>query len=58
MTDNKKVEITNVNNEEHIGESLDPSYQGVKRLFVLTYNNAAGNDQVSVDSLKKYSSRS
>ena len=44
MTDNKKAEITNVNDEEHIGESLDPVYQGVKRLFVLAYSNAAGND--------------
>ena len=33
---------------------LDSSYQGVKRLFVLAYNNTAGNNQVSVDSLKKY----
>ena len=58
VTDNEKIEITNVNDEEHIGESIDSSYQGVKRLFVLAYNNAAGNDQVSVDSFKKYSSRS
>ena len=34
---------------------LDSSRQGVKRLFVLAYNNKAGNDQVSVDSYKKYS---
>ena len=33
---------------------LDSSYQGVKRLFVLSYNNTAGNNQVSVDSFKKY----
>ena len=33
---------------------LDSSYQGVKRLFVLAYNNTAGNNQVSVDSYKKY----
>ena len=33
---------------------LDSSYQGVKRLFVLTYNNTGGNDQVSIDSFKKY----
>ena len=33
---------------------LDSSYQGVKRLFVLAYNNTAGNDQVSIDSFKKY----
>ena len=28
--------------------------QGVNRLFVLAYNNAAGNNQVSVNSYKKY----
>ena len=33
---------------------LDSSYQGVKRLFVLAYDNTAGNNQVSVDSYKKY----
>ena len=33
---------------------LDSSYQGVKRLFVLAYNNRGGNNQVSVDSYKKY----
>ena len=26
----------------------------IKRLFVLAYNNTAGDNQVSVDSLKKY----
>ena len=29
-------------------------YQGVKRLFVLDYNNTANNDQVSIDSFKTY----
>ena len=33
---------------------LDSSNQGVKRLFVLAYNNTGGNDQVSIDSFKKY----
>ena len=33
---------------------LDSSYQGVKRLFVLAYDNTTGNNQVSVDSFKKY----
>ena len=33
---------------------LDSSCQGVNRLFVLAYNNTAGNDQVSIDSFKKY----
>ena len=33
---------------------LDSSYQGVKRLFVLAYDNTAGDDQVSADFFKKY----
>ena len=33
---------------------LDLSYQGVKRLFVLAYDNTASDDQVSVDSFKIY----
>ena len=39
---------------DNIRELLDSSYQGVKRLFVLAYNNTAGDNQVSVDSFKKY----
>ena len=35
-------------------EQLDASYQGVKRLSVLAYDNIAGNNQVSVDSIKTY----
>ena len=54
MIDNKKVEITNANDEELIRELLDSSYKGVKRLSVLAYDNAATNNQVSVDSFKKY----
>ena len=33
---------------------LDSSYQGVKRLFVLAYDNTEGNNRASVDSFKKY----
>ena len=33
---------------------FDSSYQGVKRLFVFAYDNTAGNNRISVDSLKKY----
>ena len=33
---------------------LDVSYQGVKRLFVLAYNNKEGNNKVSIDSYKEY----
>ena len=54
VIDNKVVEITDANAEKHIRELLDSSYQGVKRLFVLAYDNTAGNNQVSVDSFKKY----
>ena len=52
--DNVLVEITCNNEEKYIRELLDQSYQGFKRLFVLAYNNTAGNNQVSVDSFKKY----
>ena len=51
---NKIVEIAANNEEKYIRELLDSSWQGVKRLFVLAYNNTAGNNQVSVDSYKKY----
>ena len=54
VTDNKLAEIAATNKEKPIRELLDSSLQGVKRLFVLVYNNKAGNDQFSVDSYKKY----
>ena len=54
VTPNKVVEIAAVNDITYIRELLDSSCQGVKRLFALAYNNTAGNDQVSVDSYKKY----
>ena len=44
---NKTVELAAVNDAKYIRELLDSSWQGVKRLFVLAYNNTAGNDQVS-----------
>ena len=50
---NKTVDLAAVNDVIYIRELLDSSWQGFKRLFVLAYNNAAGNDQVSVDSYKK-----
>ena len=53
VTPNKVVEIAAVNDVAYIRELLDSSCQGVKRLFVLAYNNTAGNGQVSVDSYKK-----
>ena len=54
MTPNKIVEIADANDIKHIRELLDSSCQFVKRLFVLSYSIAAGNDQVSVDSYRKY----
>ena len=47
VIDNKIVEISADNGEKYIRELLDSSYQGVKRLFVLVYDNTAGNDQKS-----------
>ena len=54
LTPNKIVEIANANDIKYIRELLDSSCQGVNRLFVLAYDNTAGNNQVSVDSYKKY----
>ena len=51
---NKTVELAVVNDVKYLKELLDSSCQGVKRLFVLAYNNTAGNNQVSVDSYKRY----
>ena len=33
---------------------LDSSYQGVKRLFVLAYNNEEGDNKISIDSYQKH----
>ena len=49
VTPNKIVEIAAVNEEKYIRELLASSCQGVKRLFVLAYDN-----NVSIDSYKKY----
>ena len=54
VTPNKIVEIADANDTKYIRELLDSSCQGVNRLFVLAYDNKAGNNQVSVDSYKKY----
>ena len=48
MIDNTVEEITDA--EKNIAELLESSCQGVKRLFVLTYDNTADNNQVSVGS--------
>ena len=54
VIDNILVQIAAINEEKYIRELLDSSCQGVKRLFVLAYDNTAGDNQVSVDSYKKY----
>ena len=54
VTSNKIVEIAAADKEKYITELLDSSCQGVNRLFVLAYNNTAGNNQVYVNSYKKY----
>ena len=54
VIDNKVVEIAANNEEKYIRELLNSSYQGVKRLFVLAYNNIEGNNQVSINSFRKY----
>ena len=51
---NKIVEIAANYKEKYIRELLESSCQGVKRLFVLAYDNKEGNNKVSVDSYKKY----
>ena len=51
---NKIVEIAVNNKEKYIRELLDSSWQGVKRLFGLSYNNTEGDNKGSVDSYKKH----
>ena len=55
VIDNTEVNINNVTEEKYIRERIDASCQGVKRLFVLAYDHTVGDNQVSVDSYKKYS---
>ena len=55
VIDKIEVSIHNSHEEKYIRERLDASYQGVKRFLVLAYDNTAGDDQVSIDSFKKYS---
>ena len=54
VIDNKRIDIAANNDEKYIGELLDSSYQGVKRFFVLAYNNKEGDNKISIDSFKKY----
>ena len=48
------VETAANNEEKPIKELFDSSWPGVKRWFVLTYNNKEAHNKVSVDSYKKY----
>ena len=48
VIDNKVVEIAAANAEKHLRKLLDSSYHWVKRLFVLAYDDTAGDNQVSV----------
>ena len=54
VIDNIPVHISNNNEEKSIRQLLESSYQGVKRLFVLAYNNKEGDNKVSIDSHKEY----
>ena len=54
VIDNKVLKIAAANGEKYIRELLDSSCQGLRRLFLLAYDNTAGDDQVSIDSYKKY----
>ena len=54
VIDNKIVETAANNEQKYIRELIDSSWQGVKRLFVLAYDNKEGDNKVSADSYKKY----
>ena len=50
-----KNEVRTIDNPKYIRELLDPSYQKVKILFVIAYNNTAGDhNKVSINSHQKY----
>ena len=50
VTPNKTIELGAINDVKYIRELLGSSCQGVKRLFVLAYNNTAGNDYIKIHS--------
>ena len=54
IIDNMLIHIVDNNEEKSIRQLLNSSYQGVKRMFVLGYNNKEGDNKVSTDSYKKY----
>ena len=51
---NKIIQSAAADEEKYIRELLDSGWQGVKRLFVLAYDNKEGDNQVSIDSYKNY----
>ena len=53
VTENTVIEIATNNEQKYIRKLLDWIYQGFKRLFVLAYDNTAGNDQVPIGLFKK-----
>ena len=54
VIDNIPVQIATQNEGKHIRELLDSCWQRVKRLFVLADNNKEGDNQVSIESYKKF----
>ena len=52
ITDNIVVNLNAAKEEKYVRERLDASYEGVKRLFVLAYDNRVSDYQVSIDSFK------
>ena len=54
VTPDKIIEIAAIDDKKPIRELLDPSCQGVNRLFVLAYDNTEGKNHVSANSCKKY----
>ena len=42
------------NENDYVRELLDASYQGVKKLFVLTYRDRDGANRITVDSQRRY----
>ena len=50
----KVISNKTYNAKNYIRELLDASYQGVKRLFVLAFDNTAGDNRVAVNSHRRY----
>ena len=54
VIDNTSLEIAANNEENYMRKLLDSTYQEVIRLFLLAYDNTAGNNQVPTNSFRKY----